>query len=49
METPNGKYSTELDIQVEPRENSGREIGISKPLALMVFEAVGDEVTGVGG
>lgn len=29
-ESPNGKYSEELDIQVEPRENSGLEIGISK-------------------
>lgn len=28
-ENPNRKYSKELDIQVEPGENSGLEIGIS--------------------
>lgn len=26
-ENPNGKYSKELDIQVEPRLHSGLEIG----------------------
>lgn len=38
----------ELDIQVEPREDSGPKIGISKSSALMVFGAGEDEVTGAG-
>lgn len=41
--------SKEPDIQVEPSENSGLEIKISKSSALMVFEAVEDEVTGCVG
>lgn len=46
QENPNGKDSKELDIQVEPRENSELEMGISKSSSLMVFEAVEDEITG---
>lgn len=49
MENPNGKYRKELDIHVEPRENSGLEIGISKFSARMIFQAVEDEVTQAGG
>lgn len=48
-ENPNGKYSEDLGIQVAPRENSGLEIGISKSTALMLLEAVEDEVTRAGG
>lgn len=45
VKNPNGEYSEELGIQVEPRENSGLEIGISKSSVLMAFEAVENEVT----
>lgn len=38
--------SKELDIQVEPSENSGLEIEISKSSVWIVFEAVEHEATG---
>lgn len=44
-ENPKGKYIEELGSQVEPRDNSGLEIGISKSSALVVFEAVEGGVT----